>query len=164
MKVTLPSDVKDTFVSMQSSIKERLTWVKQQGENDLEIDDIDLDKTLLSIPKMHGKWLGIYTDEVHNLKNLYSLKDKIKLERWKYYSGKQTDSYIAENGIVHEKILKTDIDKYMAADPKLELVDSCIMVQKSITDYIEKVMKELGNMGFHVKSIIEWRKFTSGAN
>jgi hypothetical protein len=28
---------------------------------------------------------------------------------------------------------------------------------------IEKVMKELGNMGFHIKSIIEWRKFINGA-
>lgn len=163
MKVTVPDDTRTKYEEMRESIKTQLQFVKEESKKDLEIDDIDLDKTLLSIPKMHGKWLSIYSDEVHNLKQLYSMKEKIKLERWKYYSGKQPDSYNAANGIIHEKILKTDIDKYMSADPKLELVDSCIMYQKSITDMIEKVMKELGNMGFHIKSIIEWRKFINGA-
>lgn len=164
MNVTLPSEVEQQFSDMFKSLSDRLDFIKKQGTKDLEIDEIDLDSTLLAIPKLHGKWLSMYTDEVQNLKNLYALKEKTKLERWKFYCGKQSDSYIAKNGIIHEKILKTDVDKYLSADPKMERVDRCISVQKTITDYIEKTMKEIGNMGFHIKSIIEWRKFCSGAN
>jgi len=107
--------------------------------------------------------LAVFTDETITLKNLYSFKEKTKLERWKYWMGKQTDKYYAENGLQHEKILKSDVDKYMAADDKLELVNDVVTRQKALVDYVEKVMKEIGNRGFHIKSIIEWRRFTSGS-
>lgn len=153
----------DALNELIQSIKDRYIEIKTKAEEDLEIDEIDLDSALLAIPKLHAKWLDLFTENTIFLKELYSLKEKTKLERWKYYSGKQSDRYVAENGIIHEKILKTDIDKYLAADDKLKLVNDACTHQKALTDYIEKVLKEIGNRGFHVKAIIDWRRFQSGA-
>ena len=153
----------DALNELIQSIKDRYIEIKTKAENDLEIDEFDLDSAVLAIPKLHGKWLDLFTENTIFLKDLYSLKEKTKLERWKYYSGKQTDRYVAENGIIHEKILKTDIDKYLAADDKLKLVNDACTHQKALTDYIEKVLKEIGNRNFHVRAIIDWRRFQAGA-
>jgi hypothetical protein len=157
------SDI-DALNELIDSIKSRYEEIKCEAEKDLEIDEFDLDTSLLAIPKLHGKWLDRFTENTIFLKDLYSLKEKTKLERWKYYQGKQTDKYYAENGIVHEKILKTDLDKYLSADEKIKMVNDACTHQKALTDYIEKVMKEISNRNFHIRAIIDWRKFTNGVN
>lgn len=159
----IQAEVKEQLEELKESIQDRLEQVKKQAENDLEIDDFELDRALLDTPKLHGVWLTMFTDETINLKELYSLKEKVRLERWKYYQGKQTDEYVAKNGIIHEKILKSDLDKYLNADSKLSLVNDIVTVQKALVDFIEKTLKEIGNRGFHIKSVIDWRKFSSGA-
>lgn len=160
---SIQPEVKEQLEEMKQTITDRLSIIKEEADKDLEIDDIDLDRALLDTPKLHAKWLSYFTDETMNLKDLYGLKEKVKLERWKYWMGKQSDQYYAKNGLVHDKILKSDVDKYLSADDKLAIVNDIISVQKGLTDYIEKVMKEIGNRGFHIKSIIDWRRFTSGA-
>lgn len=157
-------DVVDSVKKQEAIIQDKLDALKIQSAKDLEIDDIDLDITLINIPKLQSKYINMYSDEVCILKDLYALKEKVKLERWKYWSGKQTDRYYAENGMVHEKVLKTDIDKYLAADDKIMLVNNLVTLQKTLVDHIEKVLKEVGNMSFHIKSAIDWRKFCSGGN
>lgn len=154
---------KQQLVEIRDQIGARLGELKVEANQDLEIDEFNLDSSLIDVPKLHGKWLSVYTEEMVTLKNLYTFKEKTKLERWKYWMGKQTDKYYAENGIQHEKIMKSDVDKYMAADEKLELVNEVVTMQKALVDYVEKVMKEIGNRGFHIKSIIDWRRFTSGS-
>lgn len=152
----------ELFNAMSESIKDKLNKIKTESEKDLEIDDTELDSEVLKTPKLYSRYLNKYTDEVIVLKDFYSMKDKFKLERWKYYSGTQTDKYYAENGIFHEKILKSDIDKYLDADPKMKAINDLIALQKTLCDHIEKVMKEISNRNFHIKAAIEWRRFTSG--
>lgn len=158
----IQTEAREQLNDLRQTIKDRLDVVKKEADQDLEINDLDLDESLLDIPKKHSKWVSYLTDETINLKELYSLKERVKLERWKYYTGKQTDEYVAKNGILHEKILKSDVDKYLSADEKLVLINDVVSVQKALVEYIERTLKEIGNRGFHIKSIIEWRKFTSG--
>ncbi len=157
----MPDEVKEQLEDLKTSIIERLDALKQEADKDLEIDDIDLDRALLDTPKIHSKWLSYFTDETMNLKELYGFKEKVKFERWKYYMGKSSDKTYAKEPL-HEKILKTDVDKYLSADEKLSLINDIIATQKALADYIEKVMKEIGNRGFHIKSILDFRKFSSG--
>ena len=108
------------------------------------------------------KYNDAFTDESLALKDFYGFRRKVELERWKYWSGKQTDKYYAKNGIVHEKILKGDIEKYLKADEKMALVDELISIQKAIAEYLERCIKELQSRNFHCKVAADWRKFTSG--
>lgn len=162
MSSTVNAEAMERLVVFKQSLMDNLKAIKESAAKDLEIDEVDLDSEVLGIPKLHSKYMNIYTDETINLKDLYGMKEKVKLERWKYWQGKQTDEYYAKNGVVHEKILKQDIDKYLAADDKLSLVNDIVSVQKALVDHVERVLKEIGNRGFHVKSAVEWRRFTSG--
>ena len=155
-------ETKEKLNEIKESLKESLKEIKIQAEKDLEINDIDIDNSVLDTPKIHNKYNNLFTDHTLHLKELYGLKEKTKLERWKYWSGKQTDRYYAENGIVHEKILKSDVDKYLSADEKMILVNEIIAIQKAIVDYLERCIKEIQSRNFHIRACIDWRKFTSG--
>lgn len=159
----LNTEVEENLKELKVSILQDFSSIQEEVEKDLEIDEIDLDRSLLAVPKLVTKWSRRLSEETLTLKELYAFKESVKLERWKYYNGKQTDQYIAQNGILHEKILKSDIDKYLSADVKIMLVNEVVSVQKEKVDFIERAIKELNNRGFHIRSIIDWRKFVSGS-
>jgi len=163
MSNTLDPKVKQSLTEMKDDVLDKFKTLKSESSTDLEIDEVDLDTEVLKTPKLHSKYLNMYSEEVIRLKDLYSFSAKVKLERWKYWNGKQTDEYYARNGIQHEKILKTDIEKYLNADEKMTLVNDIITIQKTIVEHLEKVLKEIGTRNFHIKAAIDWRKFTSGA-
>lgn len=154
--------IKTSLIEIKESSKQKLINIKSESQKDLEIDEFDIDGAVLKTPKLLSKYNDIFTDETITLKDLYSFKEKAKLERWKYWSGKQSDQYYQNNGIVHEKILKTDIEKYMNADEKLILINDIITIQKAIVDHLERTIKEIQSRNFHCKVAVEWRKFQAG--
>jgi|AntRauTorckE6833_2_1112554.scaffolds.fasta_scaffold07081_8 hypothetical protein len=158
----LSKSVSDDLVSLKDGIIEELERIKKMAASDLSIDDFELDTEVLKTPKLHTKYNDVFTDHTLKLKDLYALKEKVKLERWKYYQGKQTDKYYSQNGVIHEKILKSDIDRYLSADEKLVLVNDIVSAQKAITDYLERCIKEIQSRNFHCRVALDWRKFTSG--
>lgn len=158
----LSEQVRNDLISIRDGLKESLEEFKTQASNDLVIDDIDLDRAVLDTPKIHNKYNSLFADATITLKEFYSFGERVKLERWKYWSGKQTDKYYSTHGNVHEKILKSDLDKYLGADEKIILVKDIISIQKTICDFLEKCIKEIQTRNFHIKAAIDWRKFTNG--
>ena len=158
----IPDEFLTSVKELKEELKANLLTCQTMASTDLLIDEIDLDSSLLEVPKVFSKWSGMLSDETIKLKELYGFKENIKLERWKYYSGKQTDEYVAKHGILHEKILKTDIDRYLSCDDKLTIVNDLCTIQKEVVDIIERTLKEISSRNFHIKAIIDWRKFTSG--
>lgn len=163
MSVKIPESVEKRFKDMLELVKSDFEQIKKEIEKDLEIEEFDLDKSLLDIPKLQTKWSSRLADEALVLRDLYNTRRTIELERWKYYNGKQTDKYLSEYGVVHEKILKSDIDKYLGCDPKMHLINSIVNVQKEKVDFIERGIKEIASRGFHIKSIIDWRRFITSS-
>ena len=148
--------------TIKDEVEENLEKLLEIAKEDSEIDELDLDAEALRISNLHGKWLAFYSDHKKAATSLNSYSKKIYLERWKYYSGKQTDEYYAANGFLHEKILKTDLDKYLDSDSILIMIKHCVAVQYQILDVAEKMLKELHSRGFNIKNAIEWRKFQAG--
>lgn len=158
----MDQESKQQYGELLLSIKQNLKTYKERAEKDLIIDELDLDESVLKTPRIMSKYNDYFTTETLVLKDLYQIKKRIELERWKYYSGKQSDQYYSKNGIVHEKILKGDIDKYLGADEKMNLIDSIIAQQKAVVDYLERAIKEIQSRNFHCKVAVDWRKFTAG--
>lgn len=134
----------------------------KEAEKDVAIDEFDIDGEALRTPKLHQKYSIMLSNESVALIKYQQLQKRIYMERWKYYNGKQTDSYYAKHGIVNDKILKGDIEKYLAADTRLGFANELLEVQKQIVNYLERTVKDISNRGFHIKSVIDWRKFEAG--
>src|SRR5699024_9007374 len=163
MNVKIPQEVEQRFNDMLELVKQDFKEIKKEMESDLKIDEFDLDKSLLEIHNLQTKWSSKLGDETLVLRDLYNTRRTIELERWKYYNGKQTDKYLSEYGVVHEKILKSDIDKYLSCDPKMHLINSIVNVQKEKVEFIERGIREIASRGFHIKSIIDWRRFITSS-
>ena len=158
----LNEKVRSDLIELRDELKQNLEDVKRQSSSDLEIDDIDIDSAVLATPRLHNKYNALFTDHTLQLKDLYAFREKTKLERWKYWQGKQSDRYYADHGLVHEKILKGDVDKYLSADEKMILVNEIVGIQKGIVDYLERCIKEIQTRNFHCKVAVDWRRFTQG--
>jgi hypothetical protein len=152
----------DELKQLKTEIFGRYEEVKEQIKSDMEIDGFRLDDEAIRTPKLHGIWMGVLTDEAIKLKQIQNLFKKAYLERWKYWSGTQTDKYYHEYGIVHNKILKTDVPIYMDADDFICELKEIVEVQEQFVMFLEKCIKEISGRTFHIKNAVEWRRFEAG--
>ena len=140
-----------------------LEQLQDLAEKDLKINDTELDLESLKTPQLHNKYLK----HLNNFKLLLSKANvdyyKMKKDKWEYYTGKAPAQVYAEKPF-NLKILKTDIDKYMDADPELVKLKQKVEYVSTVIDFLESTIKQISNRGFQIKNAIDWRKFTSGAS
>lgn len=137
--------------------------IKNRASEELVIDDHDLDGESLRTPKLLTSWLSLLGEESLKMKMFAGIQKRYYLERWRYYLGTQTDKYYAEHGIMHTKILKTDVQTYLDADEIMITVKKIVDTQDQVVAFIERSVKEISSRTFHIKSAIDWRRFQSGS-
>lgn len=135
--------------------------IKGMAEDDMEIDDLELDQESVRVPKLYSKYLNEHFNATRIYLDMKERKDALFLERWRYYMGKQTDQYYAKHPL-HEKVLKTDVDKYMAADPMMVKMNRAFNLQKAVVEYLENILKEIQRRGYHIRAAIDYVKFQNG--
>ena len=139
-----------------------LEQLQDLAEKDLKINDTELDLESLKTPQLHNKYLK----HLNKFKLLLSKSQidyyTLRKEKWEYYTGKAPQQVYAEKPF-NLKILKTDIDKYMDADPELVKLKQKVEYIQTVIDFLDRTIKQISNRGFQIKNAIDWRKFTSGA-
>lgn len=158
----MEDEVNNDLINLIKQAEESFKELVEEVEKETKIDEFDIDSEALKIPKLHHKYSVMLANESVSLIKYQQLQKRIHMERWKYYNGKQTDAYYAKHGIVNDKILKGDIDKYLYADKRLGYAYELLEIQKQVVNFLERTIKDITNRGFHIKSVIEWRKFEAG--
>lgn len=143
-------------------LKSEFKIISDEVSQDAVIGD-SLDDEAQRIPALHSKWMVVLTTQANTLTKLKTIQKKLYLERWKYYQKKMPDKYYHIHGQVHDKIMKTDLDRYITSDDYICLITEIVEYQKKIVEFVEKATKDIGNRGFYLRDMIEWRKFESGA-
>ena len=137
-----------------------LNDLKEMCNKDTTIG-IDLDGYSISIPELANKYHQLRHDEKNLLRFLKSQYDIIKCNRWKYYSGKANpDEY--EKEPFDLKVLKNDIDMFLAADKKIIDIKNKIEEQEEKVELIIDTAKVIQNASFNINNAIKWKKFLSG--
>lgn len=150
-----------TIDELNDNILSEYHRIKEMAEKDMDIDDLELDRESVSVPKLYSKYLSEHFECARRYMDLKERKDALFLERWRYYMGKQTDQYYAKNPL-HERVLKTDVDKYLAADSMLVKMNRAVNMQKSVLEYVEGILKEIQRRGFHIRAAIDFIRFQNG--
>ena len=132
------------------------------AEKDIKINDTELDLESLKTPQLHNKYLKFLNKWKLLLSKAQTDFYTMRKEKWEYYTGKAPQQVYAEKPF-NLKILKTDIDKYMDADPELVKLKSKVEYIQAVIDFLDRTLKQISNRGFQIKNAIDWRKFTSGA-
>ena len=139
-----------------------LEELQELAEKDLKINDTELDLESLKTPQLHNKYLKFLNKWKLLLSKAQIDYYTMRKNKWEYYTGKAPQQVYAEKPF-NLKILKTDIDKYMDADPELVKLKSKVEYIQAVIDFLDRTLKQISNRGFQIKNAIDWRKFTSGA-
>ena len=145
-----------------------LNDILESWKKDSVIDDSALDEDTVKTSKLHAKYLEIYSLSKLQLRKKEFDLEKIKKDKWLYYTGKMTKSDMDARGWAYDpfqgmsKPLKSEMSMYYETDDDLIKVKAGIDYQKSIIDTLEEIMNNIRWRHSHIKNIIEFRKFTSG--
>jgi len=130
-------------------------------ERDLKIDDTELDLESIRTPQLHNKYLKMYTTYSLQYKKLQDDYKVMYRFKWEYYGGKSPPEVYAEKPF-ELKVLKVDIGIYLDADSELQQLGQKMAYTKQITDYLERILREINNRNWTIRNTIEWKKFLHG--
>ena len=75
-----------------------LDEIKLQWEKDCEVDDIELDKSSLEVPKLHAKYSDMLSSKILLLKKYNQDYNELLKYKWLWYTGKLDDDQIQKFG------------------------------------------------------------------
>ena len=130
-------------------------------ERDLKIDDTELDLESIRTPQLHNKYLKIYTTHSLQLKRLQDEYKILYRVKWEYYTGKASPETYKEKPF-DIKVLRSDVGIYIDADTDLQQLSQKVAYTKQITDYLERILREINNRNWTIRNTIEWKKFLHG--
>ena len=141
-----------------------LEELKNSITKDSQIDSTELGIESLKIPQIHSKYLNILTELKLLLTKYQNEFAILRLRKWKIYTGKASEEELSDwkEDSFDLDILKTDVDKFMDADPKLIDMKAKISVTEIKIKTVEEFIKALNNRNFAIKSAIDWQKMMNG--
>ena len=141
--------------------------LKAEWKSDCEIDDIELDKSSLEIPRLHAKYSEYLTDAVVAQKNIQFQYNTLLKDKWLWFNGKMDENRIKELGWSDDpfdglKIMKNDMQIFFNADKDLQKLNAQTEYQQIQIDFLKRCMENITWRHQTIKNTIEWRKFMAG--
>ena len=145
-----------------------LEELRNEWSKDCEIDDIELDKSSLEVPKLHAKYQEFLTDNILILKNLEFQYNTLLKNKWLWYNGKMSEEQIKELGWEDDpfdglKVMKNDMQIWYNADQDLQRMSGKVEYQKIIINFFKECMQNITWRHQTIKNTIDWRKFMAGS-
>lgn len=144
----------------------KLDDILEMWNKDSYMDDSNLSREILNIPRLHVKYLKELNDhKLASIKCKYEY-DKMKHIKTEYYSGNLDKESLDEYGWDQFDLRigsKGNIDRYIGADEQLIKILQKKAYHEQIVYTCESILHEIKNRSWQLKSLIEWNKFQAGA-
>ncbi len=129
---------------------------------DAQIDQDNLHDEAAKIPSLHAKYFDLYNNIKLLRERSITVDNKIRLERWNYYSGKSDPEVYQAEPFPYKVREKDALKRYMDADEKVQQSTLKIKYYDVMLTYLEDIIKQVGNRSYQLKKIIDWHNFRSG--
>ena len=141
-----------------------LETIHEHWAEDTYIDKTELSDEALKIPKLHEKYYKIFTSERMILRALEFELKKLKLDKFEFYSQGHNEETRVKGWKLPAKgmILKSEVPNYVDADDDIIKILMKIGIQLEKIEFLESIIKSIGNSGYLIKSAIDWQKFIMG--
>jgi len=135
-------------------------WEKEQT-----LDLSQPDQIIRDTPLAHARWWHYYTDERQRYNAIKQEHDKLKLLKLSWYNGRMDEAERIALKWEQQplKLLKTEIEDYLNADPELTVLVDKLELQQLKLKFLEDCIKALNNRNFAVKNYLEWLRFSNGS-
>ena len=139
-----------------------LEQIQDMWQNDSVIDPDNLHDESLKIPQLHSKYYTVYNTITLLREKAKDQYNKIKLERYNYYTGQATAEVYAEEPFPYKVREKDAIQRHLDADERLTKIDLKIRYYDTTLKFLEEIIKNISNRTFQIKNAIEWNRFQAG--
>ena len=99
-----------------------LNKIQEMWEKDSKMDPDNLHEESLKIPQLHSKYYTIYNMTIMLREKAKHSHDKLRLERYQFYTGKAPREVYEEESFNHRVTGKDSIQRYLEADEKLHQI------------------------------------------
>jgi hypothetical protein len=143
----------------------KLDDIHNMWSEDCDVDRTELGEESLKIPKLHSKYLRIYSEERLVLKKMDEDRKELVKLKYDYYRGFLPEEDLKANGWqpFQLNVLKSDVPMYIEADQDIIRFNLKYSMQQQKVDTLEAIIKSISNRGYLIKSAIEFEKFKVGA-
>jgi hypothetical protein len=130
----------------------RLLEIQKMAEKDLETRPDDIEFISIQTPMLQSRYLRLLNEESLLLSKLEFDYDVLYKDKWDYY----------RNNFNIALTKKDDLLTFINGDEDIIKLKAKISLSKRTMTYIEDIIRTLRERSFHVKNLIEYRKFISG--
>ena len=139
-----------------------LEKIQAMWGKDSHIDPDNLHDESLKIPQIHSKYYSLYNTITLLRKKAREQYNKVRLERYNYYTGKATAEVYAEEPFPYKVREKDAIQRHLEADDKMNKIDMKIKYYDVMLKFLEEIIRAVSNRTYQIKNAIEWNKFQAG--
>ena len=141
-----------------------LEKIQEMWDRDSHIDPDNLHDESLKIPQLHSKYYTVYNTITLLREKARDSYNRIRLERYNYYTGKAPAEVYAAEPFPYKVREKDAIQRHMDADEKLNTINMKIKYYDTTLKYLEEIIRIISNRTYQIKNAIEWNKFQAGYN
>lgn len=145
----------------------QLNELLEMWKKDSVIDRTEPGKELTNIPQLHSKYLTILSRHRLLSKEAEFKYQKMKKEKYVYYTGKMSKEELDARGWDQFDTLlsksKVDINLFFDADEDLKRLLGQKIMHDEIVEVCQSIMKELNSRTFQLRDFIQWERFIQGS-
>jgi hypothetical protein len=141
-----------------------LDEIQEMWQRDSVIDPDNLHDESLKIPQLHSKYYTIYNTITLLREKARETYNRVKLERYNYYTGKAPAEVYNEEPFPYKVRDKEALQRHMDADEKLNKIDMKIKYYDIMLKFLEEIIKTVSNRNYSIKNAIDWNRFQAGFN
>ena len=139
-----------------------LEQIQEMWEKDSKIDPDNLHDESLKIPQLHSKYYTLYNTITLLRERAREQYNKVRLERYNYYTGKSPAEVYVEEPFPYKVREKDAIQRHLDADDKMNKIDMKIKYYDVMLKFLEEIIRAVSNRTYQIKNAIEWNKFQAG--
>lgn len=131
---------------------------------DVAIDSSSMEKELLKISHLHGKYLNIMSYHRHLVRKMEADYKMMRGLREEYYCGHLTKEECDDKGWPYMQNLykNTQIPRRLDADEELNKLLLKRIAHEEIVSYCESVLKSLNNRTWDLGNYVKYLQYTKG--
>lgn len=142
----------------------KLEEIQNLWSVDVQIDRSELGSMSLNIPFLHNKYFKIFSTERLILKKMQEDLKVLKNDKYDFYQDGPTEEQMKMGWKLPPKgrILKSDVPRYVETDSDIIKENLKIAYQQEKIEFLESILKTIGNMGYHIATAVRWEQFKNG--
>lgn len=140
--------------------------VAEMWTTDSKIDRTEIGEEVLRADALHSKYYKLFCVAKQNLRDAEKKLKTLRLNKWEHYTqGPSKESAAWGWKMPHSgRVLKTDVERYLSADPDVQEREEAVAKCKDTVDYLESILRTLAFRNSALRNFIDWEMFLAGVS